>query len=72
MGVSKYKLGKYRKALKDFKKSIKLNSHNYNTFYNKSMAYLKIRDFKKACIELKKSIKLGKEVFKEEYLKICS
>ena len=72
MGVSKFKLGKYKSALKDFKKSLKLNSNNYNTFYNKSMTHFELKEYKKACIDLKKSIKLGKEIFKEEYSKICT
>ena len=72
IGVSKFKLNKYRSALKDFKKSLKLNPHNYNTFYNKSITHYKLKEFKKACIDLKKSIKLGKEIFKDEYSKICS
>ena len=54
-----------------FKKSLKLNSNNYNTFYNKSITHLALKEYKKACIDLKKSIKLGKEVFQEEYSKIC-
>ena len=71
MGVSKFKLRKYTSALKDFEKSLKLNSQNYNTVYNKSITHFKLKEFKKACIDLKKSIKLGKEVFKDEYSKIC-
>ena len=71
MGVSKFKLKKYRSALKDFKKSLQLYSNNYNTLYNKSITHFELKEYKKACIDLKKSIKLGKEIFKEEYLKIC-
>ena len=71
MGVTHYKLKEYRRALKDFKKSLKIKPNNYNTFYNKSMTHFKLKEFKKACIDLKKSIKLGKEVFKKEYSKIC-
>jgi len=69
--VSKFKLSNYRSALKDFKKSIKLNPQNYNSFYNKSITHFELKEFKKACIDLKKSIKLGKEIFKDEYEKIC-
>ena len=71
MGVSKFNLRKYRSALIDFKKSLKINKYNYNTFYNKSMTHFELNEIKKACIDLKKSIKLGKEVFKDEYSKIC-
>ena len=71
LGVSKFKLRKYRSALKDFKKSLKLNPNNYNTFYNKSLTHFELKEFKKACIDLKKSKKLGKEIFKSEYSKIC-
>ena len=71
MGVSSYNLKEYRRALKDFEKSLKINPNNYNTFYNKSMTHFELKEFKKACIDLKKSIKLGKEVYKEEYSKIC-
>ena len=71
MGVSKFKLKKYRSALEDFKKSLKLNSNNYNTFYNKSLTLFELKEYKKACFDLKKSNKLGKEIFKDEYLKIC-
>ena len=69
--MNKFKLSKYRSALKDFKKSIKLNPQNYNSFNNKSITHFKLKEFKKACIDLKKSIKLGKEVFKDEYSEIC-
>ena len=70
-GVSKFALGEYKSALNDFKKSLKLNNSNYNTFYNKSLTHFELKEFKKACIDLKKSIKLGKEVFKNEFSKIC-
>ena len=72
MGVIKFKLGNYRSALKDFKKSLRLNSRSYNTFYNKSLTHFELNETKKACIDLKKSIKLGKEIFKAEYSKICT
>ena len=71
IGVSKFKLGEYRSALKDFQKSLKINPHNYNTFYNKSLTHFELNEIKKACNDLKKSIKLGKEIFKEEYSRIC-
>ena len=57
--------------MKDFKKSLEINPRNYNTFYNKALTHYELEEIKKACINLKKSIKLGKEVFKEEYSKIC-
>ena len=31
----------------------------------------KLKEYKKACIDLKKSIKLGKEIFENEYSKVC-
>ena len=71
MGVSKFNLKEYRNALKDFKKSLELNNYNYNTFYNKAMAHYELKEIKKACIDLKKSIRLGKEIFEDEYSKIC-
>ena len=71
MGVSKFKLRKYRDAIKDFEKSLEINPKNYNTFYNKSISHFELKEYKKACINLKKSIKLGKEVFNQEYSKIC-
>ena len=70
-GVSNFKLKNYRSALEDFKKSLKINPRNYNTLYNKSLTHFELKEIKKACINLKKSIKLGKEVFKDEYFKIC-
>ena len=36
------------------------------------MTHFELKEIKKACNDLKKSIKLGKEIFKDEYLKICS
>ena len=71
MGVSKFNLGEYKSALKDFQKSLKLNKYNYSTFYNKAITHYELKEIKKACIDLKKSIKLGKEVFEDEYSKIC-
>ena len=70
-GVSNFMLKNYKDALQDFKKSLKFNPRNYGTLYNKSLTHFELKEIKKACIDLKKSIKLGKEVFKEEYLKIC-
>ena len=70
-GVSKFKLGNFNSALEDFKRSLKINPKNYNTLYNKSLTHLMLKEKKKACIDLKKSIKLGKEVFEDEYSKIC-
>ena len=58
-------------ALENFEKSLKINARNYSTLYNKSLTHFELKQIKKACIDLKKSIKLGKEVFKEEYSKIC-
>ena len=59
-------------ALENFEKSLKINARNYSTLYNKALTHFELKQIKKACIDLKKSIKLGKEVFKEEYLKICT
>ncbi len=70
-GVSNFKLRNYKSALEDFKKSLKINPRNYSTLYNKSLTHFEMKEIKKACIDLKKSIKLGKEVFEDEYLKIC-
>ena len=70
-GVSNFKLKNYRNALEDFKKSLKINPRNYGTLYNKSLTHFELKEIKKACIDLKKSIKLGKEVFRDEFLKIC-
>ena len=70
-GVSNFKLRNYISALEDFKKSLKINPRNYSTLYNKSLTHFEMKEIKKACIDLKKSIKLGKEVFKDEFLKIC-
>ena len=48
-----------------------MNSKNYNTLYNKSLTYFELNEIKKACNDLRKSMKLGKEVFEDDYLKIC-
>ena len=47
MGVTNYNLKEYRRALKDFKKSLKIKPNNYNTFYNKSITHFKLKEFKK-------------------------
>ena len=62
---------KYGEKSSDFEKSLKINRDNYNTTYNKALTNFKLKEYKKACIDLKKSIKLGKEVFEDEYSKIC-
>lgn len=66
IGIIYNALNKYKKAIKPLNKSIELNPDSSSSYYNRGLAYYKLKDTEKAKEDFKKALEINKPVYSYE------
>ena len=70
-GMTLLQLDKTTDAIRDFTRSIELDTNYSNAYFNLGVVYLESYDFEKGCPFLKKAEKFGSEKAEQLYDKHC-